>query len=483
MSFGTPFFLTMFLPCVLATAWALDRVCKGKTASNVILLFASLIFAAWGGAMTLVCLLASIMVNYATTSMMAKARDTQAKKRWCSATIAANLIFLGVFKYAGMAADTINAIAGTSLSVHAVVAVGISFYTFRAISYAVDVFRGTISPARNPTDFACALAFFPIFTAGPIARLGTTLDELHSREISLHSAAAGLRRFLIGLAKKAIIADNLASYADAVWGHAANGSIMDPIYAWFGLICYALQLYYDFSGYSDMAIGIARMLGFSIPENFDHPYAATSIRDFWRRWHISLSTWFRDYLYIPLGGNRNGLPLACLNSLIVFALCGLWHGASWMFLAWGLWHGLFITIERLALSKRPKGSQFLPSFPGHIYAAFAFLFGWLIFRSANLAELRVMIDSLFAIGSPDATTKMLLVDASPRVIVTAAIAIVFAFPIPSTLQALFNGFAVEHHHFASIAAHARDIAITLGALAAFLAVAGESYHAFLYAKF
>ena len=475
--------MTVFLPCVLIGTWACARIRNGRVASNVFLFLASLVFALWGGPATLACLLGSIIVNHALVRAMSRAGSTKARKGWCSVAVAGNLLFLCVFKYAGLAANTVNSLAGTAFAPPAIVAVGISFYTFRAISYVVDVFRGTIEPARNLFELANALAFFPVFTAGPIARLGGTINELRERKTTLQSSAAGLRRFIVGLGKKAVVADTLATYANAVWGYAAAGSAMEPIYAWFGLVCYALQLYYDFSGYSDMAIGIARMLGFTIPENFDHPYAATSVRDFWRRWHISLSTWFRDYLYIPLGGNRLGLSRACLNSLVVFALCGLWHGANWMFLAWGLWHGLFITIERLALARRPRGSRFLPSVPGHIYATFAFLLGWLIFRSANLSELRVMLASLFALGAPDATTRMLLIDATPRVIVTAVVAVAFAFPVPAAPQAFLRRLADAHPASIPAARFARDISISAIGIAALIAMAGGSYHAFLYAKF
>ena len=483
MSFDTPFFLTVFMPAALFGAWLAGRACRSRVASNAVILLASAAFALWSGLPSLLCVAGSAVANHFGVLAMFRAPTPSARRRWCGAIVAANLLFLGTVKYAGLVAGTIGSLSGETATFRLFAALGISFYTFRAISYAVDVFRGAIEPARSLFDFACALAFFPFFTAGPIARLGPTLGELRDRGVTLASVSDGLRRFLAGLAKKALIADSIAVYADAAWGHAARGLVMPSHLAWLALACYALQIYYDFSGYTDMAIGLGRMLGFSVPENFDHPYAATSIRDFWRRWHISLSTWFRDYLYIPLGGNRKGLARSCANGVIVFALCGIWHGANWMFLLWGLWHGLFITIERLVLARRPKGARFLPALPGHIYATVVFLLGWLLFRSASLAECWTMAKSILGLAAPAATTRMLLVDASPRVIAAAAAGILFAFPPPAALRAAIARAAGSHPRLSSVIGAGRDIALTIAGAAALFAVAGSSYHAFLYAKF
>ncbi|KAF1077547.1 Peptidoglycan O-acetyltransferase [Halodesulfovibrio sp. MK-HDV] len=250
---------------------------------------------------------------------------------------------------------------------------GVSFYVFQAASYLIDVYRKEVAPSRNIINFGCYLTMFPQLVAGPIVRYSQIADELITRHISLDNCAYGISRFIIGLAKKILIADTLGRVADAAFT-VPNGALSAEG-AWIGLICYAFQIYFDFSGYSDMAIGIGRMLGFTFPENFNYPYSADSIQNFWKRWHMSLSTWFQDYLYIPLGGNRKGTLRTYLNLIVVFLLCGFWHGANWTFMAWGGYYGVFLVLERAF----PSFYKRIPKLLKHIYVIVIVFGGWVLF--------------------------------------------------------------------------------------------------------
>ncbi|MGB6269092.1 MAG: MBOAT family O-acyltransferase [Olleya sp.] len=268
--------------------------------------------------------------------------------------------------------------------------IGISFFTFQTMSYTIDVYRGKVIANNNFIDFACYVTLFPQLIAGPIVRYSEIEAELQHKNINLESLYNGCKRFIIGLSKKMLIANNCAFFADAAFSLPNNELSM--LVAWLGIICYALQIYFDFSGYSDMAIGLGLMFGFTFPENFNYPYISKSVKDFWRRWHITLSNWFKDYLYIPLGGNRNGATKTYLNLVIVFGLTGLWHGASWTFLIWGLWHGLFLIIERLGLDKVLKKNH---SSLSYIYTLLVVLIGWVFFRSDTLSQAIGFIKKLF----------------------------------------------------------------------------------------
>ena len=341
MLFTEPTFLFLFLPVLLALYFATFSREHAKY-GNWLLLVASVIFYAKGGGAFTWLMLGSITFNYWMAIAVDRGRASGRAKPILAAAIAVNLIVLGVFKYANFFADNVNTLF-LLLHVQPVVVprvllpIGISFFTFHAISYVVDVYRRDATAQKSPVHAALYLLLFPQLIAGPIIRYRDLADQLARRIVTLDDFAEGVRRFVVGLAKKVLIANMVAGPADKMF--ALPFSELSAAHAWLGLICYTLQIYFDFSGYSDMAIGLGRMFGFRFPENFRWPYIADSVQDFWRRWHISLSTWFRDYLYVPLGGNRVSPARTYGNLVAVFFLCGLWHGASWNFVIWGLFHG------------------------------------------------------------------------------------------------------------------------------------------------
>jgi alginate O-acetyltransferase complex protein AlgI len=316
-------------------------------------------------------------------------------RRWLAFAVTVNLVVLGIYKYANFFVDNLNTLFG-ALSVPRIdvppvlLPIGISFFTFHAISYVVDVYRRDATAQKSPVHAALYLLLFPQLIAGPIIRYRDIADQLARRFVAIDDFAYGVRRFVIGLAKKVLIANVVAGPTDKIF--AMPVAQLSPAHAWLGITCYTLQIYFDFSGYSDMAIGLGRMFGFRFPENFRWPYIANSVQEFWRRWHISLSTWFRDYLYIPLGGNRVSAARRYRNLITVFFLCGLWHGASWNFVIWGLWHGAFLVAER-AINRLPGSSITRPaadsgvrSWPiwGHTYTLAVVMIGWVFFRAETL---------------------------------------------------------------------------------------------------
>ncbi len=380
MVFASPLFLFLFLPLTLAAYFVVPR--RGR---NAVLLVASLAFYAWGEAPYVALVLASVLFNWWMGMRIAAAAQPRARGRRLAVAVAGNLGTLAVFKYANFAAANVNAIApvfgiGPLAWAAIPLPLGISFFTFHAISYVVDVYKRNAEAQRSISAFALYILLFPQLIAGPIIRWRDIAAQLVAREARLADIAYGIRRLVIGLGKKTLIANTLGRTADAVFA-LPPAELSAPL-AWLGLACYTLQIYFDFSGYSDMAIGLMRMFGFRILENFNYPYVARSIREFWRRWHISLSNWFRDYLYLPLGGNRHGAWRAYRNLAIVFLLCGLWHGASWPFVLWGAWHGVFLVAERAGLERALARSQVL----AHVYALLAVMGGWVLFRSDTLAH-------------------------------------------------------------------------------------------------
>jgi alginate O-acetyltransferase complex protein AlgI len=390
--FTEPTFLFLFLPILLALYFATFSREHG-TYGNWLLLIASIIFYANGGGAFTWLMLASIAFNYWMAIAVDRGRAGGRAKAILAAAVAVDLIVLGVFKYANFFADNVNTIF-LALGVHPVVMprvllpIGISFFTFHAISYVVDVYRRDATAQKSPVHAALYLLLFPQLIAGPIIRYRDLADQLATRIVTLDDFAYGVRRFVIGLAKKVLIANVVAGPADKMF--ALPFDQLSAAHAWLGIVCYTLQIYFDFSGYSDMAIGLGRMFGFTFPENFRWPYIAGSVQEFWRRWHISLSTWFRDYLYVPLGGNRVSPARTYGNLVTVFFLCGLWHGASWNFVIWGLFHGLFLAIERV-VSRRPgssgrgePGPRLFRSGLLHVYTLLVLMIGWVCFRADTL---------------------------------------------------------------------------------------------------
>jgi len=391
--FTEPTFLFLFLPILLGLYFI--RGSREHAAyGNWLLLAASVIFYAKGGGAFTWLMLGSIAFNYWMAIAVDRVHGTPAAARRLAFAVTVNLVVLGIFKYANFFADNVNALLLTAhvppVAVPRVLLpIGISFFTFHAISYVIDVSRRDAVAQKSPVHAALYLLLFPQLIAGPIIRYRDIADQLARRVVSIDDFAYGVRRFVIGLGKKVLIANVVAGPADKIF--AMPSSELSAAHAWLGIVCYTLQIYFDFSGYSDMAIGLGRMFGFRFPENFRWPYVATSVTAFWRRWHISLSTWFRDYLYIPLGGNRVSPARRYRNLVTVFFLCGLWHGASWNFVIWGLWHGSFLVIERLT-AKSPthqvansptSGVLAWPIWP-HVYTLAIVMIGWVFFRAETL---------------------------------------------------------------------------------------------------
>ena len=381
MVYNSGIYLFLFFPL----AFALSRLVTGRRAKSWLLCVLSLLFYGFGGLSALVVLLVSIVVNYGLGLLLAGKQS----KALLAAGVAVNLGMLSVYKYLGF---FLGIVAPAVKNPIGILPAGISFFTFQAVAYLVDVYRMPEEHAKGIDELVLYLAFFPRLLSGPLVRYHDASAQLKELSFEPMATAEGLRRFVLGFAKKVFIADILGGVANAVFGAA----VLDARLAWLGAVSYMLQLYFDFSGYSDMAIGMGRIFGFRFPENFDHPYISRSITEFWRRWHITLSRWFRDYLYIPLGGNRRGARRTMVNKLIVFMATGLWHGAGWTFILWGLWHGLFMMLESAAAPffrkmEASRGGRIL----GHVYTLLVVMLGFILFRAATLGGALGVMGSLF----------------------------------------------------------------------------------------
>lgn len=380
MVFSSSFFLFFFLPVVLAAYFLLRAKYR-----NAWIFAVSTVFYFWGENELTWVLLISVLVNYLLARAIQKAKEkTPQSKTPLILLIGAlffNLGLLAYFKYANFfVLDILQAEPGNWQ--HIALPIGISFFTFQCLSYVIDVYRGTVPATRKFIDFGCYVTCFPQLIAGPIVRYSDIYEQLKKRSIRFSGFCEGIERFIIGLAKKVLIANTLSEIADGVFSSPATA--LDAPQAWLGIVCYTFQIYFDFSGYSDMAIGLGKMFGFTFPENFRHPYIAQSMKDFWHRWHISLSTWLRDYLYIPLGGSRvGGSTRRYVNLLIVFTLCGLWHGASWSFIFWGFYHGAFLVLENTPFGKILSR---LPALLRHAYLLLIVMIGWVFFRTNTIGE-------------------------------------------------------------------------------------------------
>lgn len=371
MVFSSSIFLLVFLPAV----FILNRFLKTEW-SNAFLLIASLIFYAWGEPVLVLLMIVSILINWSCG--FAISRSTGNIRKFCLIVgIVADLCILGYYKYAGFFAKLVNSVLRNDIVpvVDIALPIGISFFTFQAMSYIIDVYRGDAEASSNLVNVALYISFFPQLIAGPIVQYTDINRQIAQRSLSWHGTATGFRRFIYGLGKKVLIANVLGLCVDTIWAY--DITAVDTRAAWIASLAYTFQIYYDFSGYSDMAIGLGRMFGFGIPENFDHPYLSRSISEFWRRWHMSLGAWFRKYLYIPLGGNRKGNIRTYVNLGIVFLLTGLWHGADISFVIWGIYHGFFVIIERLGFKNLLSRSKVLSA----IYAFLIVNFGWVLFRA------------------------------------------------------------------------------------------------------
>lgn len=386
MIFSSVLFLFYFLPIVLFVYYISPKKIK-----NFILLVASLVFYAWGEPTYIVLMIFTIVLNYHMALVISESKSESKRKRVLVEAIVIDLLILGYFKYYGFFIDSINSIFSTNIEVKQLaLPVGISFYTFQTLSYVIDVYWKKVNVQKNIITFGTYIAMFPQLIAGPIVKYSDVEKQMVKRPINMDNFGLGAERFILGLGKKVLLANNIGMLWDTI--SATDLSQLSVLSAWLGMIAYTFQIYFDFSGYSDMAIGLGRMLGFKFMENFNYPYIASSVTDFWRRWHISLSTWFREYVYIPLGGNRVGVAKHIRNLLIVWALTGFWHGASYNFLMWGLYYGVLLIIEKYALGKVLNK---LPHVVRWLYTILIVMIGWIFFAAPDLSWALDYIKVLF----------------------------------------------------------------------------------------
>ena len=392
MVFSSVTFLLFFLPCLLILYFAVPA--RFRMARNIILLAFSIVFYAFGGVRFVGLLLASIMINYFSGLLASEDQDPQVRRMGVTLACVLGLALLGWFKYAGFFAEIINSAGGKIPVPQITLPIGISFFTFQGLSYVIDVYRGEAECQRNPLNLALYIALFPQLVAGPIVRYTTIEQEILERRETIRDFSDGTVRFLCGLGKKMILANPMGEIADTIF--AQNTSNFTAGAAWIAALAYTFQIYFDFSAYSDMAIGLGRMFGFHFLENFNYPYISASITEFWRRWHISLSSWFRDYVYIPLGGSYCSVVKNIRNLAVVWILTGLWHGAAWNYVFWGIWYLLFLLLEKFVFGKLLEK---IPSFFRHVYTMLVVIAGWVFFRSPTLGFAFRMLRSMVGAGS------------------------------------------------------------------------------------
>lgn len=433
MLFSSSIFIFGFLPLAILSYYLAPKKFK-----NAVLVLFSLLFYSWGEAEIVAVMLASTLVDFFAGLLVEKGH----RRKGLILSIVTNLSFLGFFKYFNFAFDNFRSLLNAlSLNTeffanvpHIALPIGISFYTFQTMSYTIDVYRGKVKANHSFIDFAAYVTMFPQLVAGPIVRYSDMENQLVNKNISLSNFGLGVQRFIIGLAKKMLLANSCAYIADMVFAEKVTD--LSSFHAWLGVIAYSFQIYFDFSGYSDMAIGLGKILGFDFLENFNYPYIAKDIKDFWRRWHISLSSWFRDYLYIPLGGNRVNALRTYLNLTIVFFVTGLWHGASWNFVIWGLYHGLFLIIERIGFGNALSKSW---AFFRHLYTLLVVTVGWVLFRSDNLGYASSYISKmfLFSEGDPSVSSYLNYFVLNTETFVVILAATIFSIPLKQSTSHLF----------------------------------------------
>lgn len=469
MVFSSMVFLWIFLPIV----FVLSLVIRKPKYQNILLLIASLIFYAWGEPYYIVLLLVSILMNWIFGLLIAKYHSRA--KLFLILAIVGNLGLLGYFKYADFIINTFNhVIPGLNLAFAEIsLPIGISFFTFQAMSYIIDLYRGEIKVQKNLLYLALYISFFPQLIAGPIVKYRDIESQIENRKVTVSGMTSGMRRFIYGLGKKVIISNLIAEACDNLFEMDLNQ--MTGGMAWLCAITYTLQIYYDFSGYSDMAIGLGRMFGFEFLENFNYPYISSSIREFWRRWHISLGSWFRDYLYIPLGGNRKGKVRTYLNNLIVFFCTGLWHGASWNFVGWGLYHGLFIILERLGLGRVLDKSKIL----SRVYTMIVVMVGWVFFRAEDM-ELGLAITRRMFLPWMYTNTDAIL---GTLVGTQATIAIILGIVGCGILQAVFSTGKRKELAVRWKGSTAEAVWCGMVLFASIVLLANNTYNPFIYFRF
>ncbi len=466
MVFSSAIFVFLFLPLVLLCYFLSPRKLK-----NYVLLFFSLVFYVFGGPKFLLVLLAVVLIDYVGAILINK---TNKKKLFLILTITCNILVLVYFKYTGFFLENVNSIFGLKITIPKIVLpIGISFYTFQAMSYVIDVYRNKVKLQKNFLTLLLYVSLFPQLVAGPIVRYETIEDELNNRKETFNDISEGIKRFILGLAKKVIIANQMGLLADTIFG---LNELSTPV-AILGGIAYMFQIYFDFSAYSDMAIGLGRIFGFKFLENFNFPYISKSITEFWRRWHISLSTWFRDYIYIPLGGNRKGIKRQIINMLIVWLLTGFWHGAEWNFVLWGLYYFIFLVLEKFVLN---KFLDKLPNFLRHVYAIVVIYFGWIIFRCDSMELLKHYFNALFSFNFSAMSFNEILIYLESYY-VYFILAIIFSTPVYYKLVEKIS--SVKNKKLKLIL----DIIHYLGLIVIFIItimfLAYSSYNPFIYFRF
>lgn len=440
MLFSSTIFIFFFLPLVLGVYFL-----AAKHFRNLALLLFSLLFYFWTEGSYVLIMILSGCVNYSFGVFIEKCNMQRVGsgkgKLILAISVCFNLGLLIFFKYFGFVVEQFTYLAKLmhySLSTPKIyLPIGISFFTFKALSYLVDVYRRDVGAQKNLINYSMYQALFTQLVAGPIVRYREIVSQINERAVTLEGFKSGIERFVMGLGKKVLIANQVAAVADHAFNLPLNQ--LSCTTAWLGIICYTLQIYFDFSGYSDMAIGLGRMFGLDTPENFDYPYISRSIREFWRRWHITLSRWFRDYLYIPLGGNKKRLSRTYINLILVFFLCGLWHGASWTFIIWGLWHGLFLVFERTKIGKQIVSSL---GFLSHIYTNLVIIIGWVFFSASGITQALNYLKAMFGLNENTFIFPFLLL-INAKIISVVIIGFIGSTPVIKKLMARIGTYTTQ----------------------------------------
>ena len=467
MVFSSLIFLFIFFPLTLL----LYFIARNIKTKNFILVVASLIFYSWGEPVWVILLIFSSILDYTVSHAIEKHRNQPITKFYLAVSVIINLGLLAVFKYSGFFISTVNSVFGLSLPEPAFsLPIGISFYTFQTMSYSIDVYRGNVKAQKSFMNFLMFVSLFPQLIAGPIVRYSDIEDQISERAVTTEAFSAGMTRFMAGLGKKVLIANYAGSLATSLLKDIDSAAVMS---VWFGVLFYAFQIYFDFSGYSDMAIGLGKMFGFDYPENFKYPYISTSITEFWRRWHITLSSFFRDYVYIPLGGNRVGVPRQILNLLIVWGLTGLWHGASWNFVLWGLYYFFFLCLEKFILK---KFFDKIPSPIRWLYSMSVVLVGWMIFYFDDFQTLITAFSVAFGHAGnafTDPVSETLVINNVPFILIAA----IASTPVLNVIRRLVEKSSPLTESILRIVYNIVMLILCVASLV------GSTYNPFLYFRF
>lgn len=474
MLFSSVIFIYWFLPIVLLLYYVLFR--GNRKWQNIFLLLVSLLFYAWGEPYFVLIMMASIAVNY-YFGLLVNSQKKKGNVRTCKTlivlTVVFNLLILFVFKYLTFALTTVNDMLDLSLPVPAIaLPIGISFFTFQAMSYVFDVYRGRGEVQRSILDVGLYISFFPQLIAGPIVRYQTVAWEIKNRKETIGDISDGFCRFIVGLAKKVLLSNSFALVADRVFDLVAGDGSISTALGWLGAICYTLQIFFDFGGYSDMAIGLGKMFGFHFPENFDYPYISKSVTEFWRRWHISLGSWFRDYVYIPLGGSRVNTAKLIRNLFVVWLLTGIWHGANWTFIVWGLMYFVLLTFEKLTGLSEVQNKACRPAM--WAYTMFFVIIGWVLFRSGSLQDAARYLGFLFGIGSASFVDGLFMTELK-SIHIQLVFGLMFSVPLFPAFKEKVRDNAAWHLLSA--------VALVLLFLLSIASLEGNSYNPFIYFNF